>query len=74
MNRHEPFNYAILPSDESSLWGYIYIDPAEPSAGLNEPDPDVSRWVVAQAPRGLAAVLLEFVKSRSSPAKPTPHK
>jgi len=63
MVRHESFNYAILSSDESCLWGCIYIDPAEPDAGLGAPAADVSWWVVAQAPPGLEAALLEFVPS-----------
>lgn len=63
MVRHESFNYAILPSDEASLWGCIYIDPAEPGAGLGAPAADVSWWVAAQAPQGLDAALLEFVPS-----------
>jgi len=67
MDRHESFNYAILPSDESSLWGCIYIDPGEGGAGLAgvagdaAPTADVSWWVVPQAPPGLDASLLEFV-------------
>jgi len=63
MVRHESFNYAILSSDESRLWGCIYIDPGEPGAGLGGPAADVSWWVVAQAPPGLEAALLEFVPS-----------
>ena len=67
MDRHESFNYAILPSDECSLWGCIYIDPAKGGAGLvgvagdAGPAADVSWWVVPQAPAGLDAVLREFV-------------
>jgi len=61
MERHESFNYAILPSDESSLWGCIYIDPAEPDAGLSEPSADVSWWVVAEAPPTLADAVRNFV-------------
>ena len=71
MVRHESFNYAILPSDESSLWGCIYIDPAEGGAGLGAgvgagvagTAAEVSWWVVADAPPGLDAVLREFVPS-----------
>lgn len=61
MDRHESFNYAILPSDESSLWGCIYIDPAEGGAGPGRPSAEVSWWAVPQAPRGLDALLREFV-------------
>jgi len=61
MVRHESFNYAILPSDESRLWVCIYIDPAESDAVLSEPAADVSWWVVAEAPAGLADALLAFV-------------
>ena len=67
MERHESFNYAILPGDESSLWGCIYIDPGEGSAGLGgvagiaAPAADVSWWVVPRAPTGLDCLVLEFV-------------
>ena len=65
MVTHESFNYAILPTDESSLWGCIYIDPRETEAGADAgtsgPAAEVSWWVVPQAPPGLAAAMLEFV-------------
>jgi len=65
MVTHESFNYAILPTDESSLWGCIYIDPPETEAGADAgtsgPAAEVSWWVVPQAPPGLAAAMLEFV-------------
>ena len=61
MVRHESFNYAILPSDESRLWGCIYIDPPETGDGAGGPAAEVSWWVVADAPEGLAARLREFV-------------
>jgi hypothetical protein len=67
---HESFNYAILSSDEASLWGCIYIDPAELGAGLGAPAADVSWWVVAQAPQGLDAALLEFVPTWLAAAWP----
>jgi hypothetical protein len=71
MDTHESFNYAILPSDESALWGCIYIDPADadapapdptqPDADASHPAAEVSWWVVPQAPQGLAEELREFV-------------
>lgn len=49
MERHESFNYAILPADESELFGCIYIDPvrAEDNAQI---EAEVSWWVTAAAP------------------------
>jgi hypothetical protein len=58
MVTHESFNFAILPSDESALFGCIYIDPAEDGAPLAA---DVSWWVVPDAPAGLADALAAFV-------------
>ena len=74
MVRHESFNYAILPTDESSLWGCIYIDPAEPDADGAEPEAgpaaEVSWWVAPQAPPGLADALHEFVPTWLATAWP----
>lgn len=61
MVTHESFNYAILPADEAALFGCIYIDPAEPAVGPGGPVADVSFWVTADAPAGLAQTLREFV-------------
>ncbi|KQX07765.1 hypothetical protein ASC59_08540 [Leifsonia sp. Root1293] len=49
MDRHESFNYAILPTDEAELFGCIYIDP------VNTGDPsrieaEVSWWATPGAP------------------------
>lgn len=63
MVRHESFNYAILPTDETSLWGCIYIDPPEDDAKLSGPAAEVSWWVVPQSPSGLDAVIRTFVPS-----------
>lgn len=81
-DRHESFNYAILPTDESRLWGCIYIDPADAGVGaggpadaaagdgVGGPAADVSWWLVAQAPPGLAEALLEFVPAWLASAWP----
>ena len=63
MVAHESFNYAILPSDESALYGCIYIDPAEgeDADALAGPAADVSFWVTADAPAGLAETVRESV-------------
>lgn len=61
MVTHESFNYAILPGDESALWGCIYIDPPEEGAGQSGRTAEVSWWVVAEAPAGVAAAVREFV-------------
>jgi len=61
MVTHESFNYAILPSDESSLWGCIYIDPAEAEAGVDGPVAEVSWWVVPDAVPGVADAVAQFV-------------
>ncbi|WP_062135129.1 GNAT family N-acetyltransferase [Demequina aestuarii] len=63
MAENHSFNYAILPSDESRLFGCIYIDPAElePGSSVEQPAADVSWWVVPDAPEGLAAAVRAFV-------------
>ncbi|GIG53325.1 hypothetical protein [Demequina activiva] len=61
MVTHESFNYAILPADESALYGCIYIDPAEPAVGPGGPVADVSFWVTADAPAGLGDTVREYV-------------
>ena len=47
MVRHESFNYAILPADESELYGCLYIDPLDGREGC---EAEVSWWVTATAP------------------------
>jgi hypothetical protein len=55
---HLSFNYAVLDSAESRLFGCVYIDPAERLGA----DADVSWWVVDEAAGGpLDAALLDFV-------------
>ena len=55
---HESFNYAVLDSDESRLFGCIYIDPAEKVGA----DADISWWVVIDDDAThLREVLPEFV-------------
>lgn len=63
MVAHESFNYAILPQDERALYGCIYIDPPEGEGAdaLAGPVADVSFWVTADAPAGLADTVREFV-------------
>ncbi|WP_061961058.1 GNAT family N-acetyltransferase [Demequina flava] len=61
MVTHESFNYAILPSDESALYGCIYIDPAEESAHARGPAAEVSWWTTADARDGLASTVRAFV-------------
>ncbi|WP_062522780.1 GNAT family N-acetyltransferase [Demequina silvatica] len=62
METHESFNYAILPAGEDRLLGCIYIDPAEPGDdALEQPAADVSWWVVADAPAGVAEAVHAFV-------------
>ena len=60
MVSHESFNYAILPTDESALYGCIYIDPAEGADSVG-PAADVSRWVVPDVPEGVADAVAAFV-------------
>jgi hypothetical protein len=58
IREHQSFNYALLDSSESQLFGCVYIDPPE-RAGA---DADVSWWVVDEAVGGpLDAALFEFV-------------
>ena len=49
MGRHESFNYAILPADETELFGCIYIDPI-PIEDDQQIEAEVSWWVTATAP------------------------
>jgi GNAT superfamily N-acetyltransferase/RimJ/RimL family protein N-acetyltransferase len=60
MERHESFNYAILPADESELFGCIYIDPIDADRGI---EAEVSWWVTPRAPEWLAAGLGPLVMS-----------
>lgn len=55
MERHESFNYAILPADESRLFGCIYIDPVRTDDSSIEGE--VSWWVTPQAPEWLRSSL-----------------
>jgi len=61
MVAHESFNYAIMPSYESAIWGCIYIDPPEADGEVHPLEADVSWWVVPQAPPGVADAVAEFV-------------
>jgi len=49
MERHESFNYAILPADETELFGCIYIDPIT-SEDDQQIEAEVSWWVTPDAP------------------------
>ena len=58
IREHVSFNYAVLDSAESQLFGCVYIDPPE-RAGA---DGDVSWWVVDEAAGGpLDLTLVDFV-------------
>lgn len=57
MVAHESFNYAIMPTDESAIYGCVYIDPAHGPGPIAE----VSWWVVADAPAGVADAVAAFV-------------
>ncbi|MGC4174686.1 GNAT family N-acetyltransferase [Demequina sp.] len=61
MVTHESFNYAIMPEDESAIWGCIYIDPPELDVEAVPLEAEVSWWVVAEAPTGVADALAAFV-------------
>jgi hypothetical protein len=61
MVTHESFNYAIMPADEGAIFGCIYVDPPELGVGEGAPVAEVSWWVVAEAPAGLADAVAEFV-------------
>jgi GNAT superfamily N-acetyltransferase len=53
MDRHESFNYAILPADENELFGCIYIDPVRTDDPV-EIAAEVSWWVTPEAPAWLS--------------------
>jgi hypothetical protein len=57
IRNHVSFNYAVLDSAESRLFGCVYIDPAE-RAGA---DADVSWWLVADAGDALETALSDLV-------------
>jgi hypothetical protein len=64
MDAHASFNYAILPADESTLLGCLYIDPVPTDEGA---EAEVSWWLAAGAPGrlrdGLDAFALSWLRS-----------
>jgi hypothetical protein len=52
MRRQESFNYAILPTDESELYGCLYIDPVKTDTS-DAVEADVSWWLTDAAPEEL---------------------
>ncbi|WP_084076869.1 GNAT family N-acetyltransferase [Demequina sp. NBRC 110057] len=60
MVTHESFNYAILPAGEGAIYGCVYIDPADAVGNVGSVA-EVSWWVVADAPAGLADAVAAFV-------------
>ena len=55
---HHSFNYAVLDSAESTLFGCVYIDPPE-KAGA---DADISWWVITHPEQAaIETTLLELV-------------
>ncbi|MDQ0734068.1 GNAT family N-acetyltransferase [Arthrobacter agilis] len=64
MDTHASFNYAILPADEDTLLGCLYIDPVTTDEGI---EAEVSWWLAADAPRrlrdGLDAFALSWLRS-----------
>jgi hypothetical protein len=61
MVTHESFNYAIMPSDESAIWGCIYIDPPEAEGDERALAAEVSWWVVPDAGAGVADAVAAFL-------------
>ena len=61
MVTHESFNFAIMPEDESAIWGCVYIDPPEGGVVPGRVVAEVSWWVVAEAPAHVADAVLAFV-------------
>jgi hypothetical protein len=61
MITHESFNFAIMPEDESAIWGCVYIDPPEGGVVPGRVVAEVSWWVVAEAPAHVADAVLAFV-------------
>lgn len=62
MDRHESFNYAILPADETELFGCVYIDPVR----TDDPrhlEAEVSWWVTPRAPHWLSERLGDLATS-----------
>lgn len=63
MVRHESFNYAIMPGDESAIWGCIYIDPVDLDPDSSGAVAEVSWWVVPDAGAGVADAVARFVRA-----------
>lgn len=58
MERQASFNYAILPDDESELYGCMYIDPVTDSVDSG-PEAEVSWWLTDTAPAALHRTINE---------------
>ncbi|MGP3536002.1 GNAT family N-acetyltransferase [Microbacterium sp. RD1] len=59
MVTHESFNYAVLPADESALFGCVYIDPLADAA--EQPAAEVSWWVGEEVDPGVRRAVDDFV-------------
>lgn len=72
MERHESFNYAILPADETELFGCIYIDPI-PTEDDQQIEAEVSWWVTPTAPDWLRHRLCDLATAWIHDAWPFTH-
>lgn len=61
MDRHESFNYAILPADESELLGCFYIDPIQ-TGDSDSTEAEVSWWLIDSARAELQETLDRFAR------------
>ena len=59
MDRHESFNYAIFPTNESELLGCLYIDPVETDDPARV-EAEVSWWLIDKARASLQEALDAF--------------
>jgi GNAT superfamily N-acetyltransferase len=62
MERHESFNYAILPADESELYGCLYIDPVV-TRNPSSVEAEVSWWLTERAPSWLKHRIAELAST-----------
>jgi GNAT superfamily N-acetyltransferase/RimJ/RimL family protein N-acetyltransferase len=72
MDRHESFNYAILPADESELFGCIYIDPVT-TEDRSQIEAEVSWWVTPGSPAWLRGGLGDLAAAWLREAWPFTH-
>lgn len=68
---HESFNYAVVPTDETSIHGCVYIDPLEAEhADAERPAAEVSWWTGEEVDPAIRSALDAFVPAWIASAWP----